>query len=98
MVPTAHQRTEGNNLEDALQREEGREDDVQVLQHGLVQLGSFVELREQTRSYQNMLEVLVCETLAASSLGKEIVLRCWSDRKRALQLLSDCSDSLLQDV
>lgn len=51
MVQTAHQWTEGNNLEDALQCEEGREDDVQIFQHGLVQDWSFMELKKEGQKY-----------------------------------------------
>ena len=41
----AHQRSEGDDLQEALQGEEAGEHDVQVLQHGLVQLGSSMELK-----------------------------------------------------
>ncbi len=50
LVLIAHQWTEGNNLEDALQCEEGCENDVKVLQHGLVQVRSSVELMTEGKT------------------------------------------------
>lgn len=49
-----HQRTEGDDLEDALQGEEGCEDDVQVLQHGLVQVRRSIELVGRRQSRQSV--------------------------------------------
>ena len=46
-----HQRAEGNNLEEALQCEEGCEEDVQVFQHGLVQDWSGVALRTEDKNW-----------------------------------------------
>lgn len=47
---TAHQRIKSNNLQDALQREEAGEDDVQVFQHQLVSDWGVVELKTKTQS------------------------------------------------
>lgn len=51
MTLTAHQWTEGNNLEDTLQCEEGCENDVQVFQHGLIQVRGSIELRTEGKPY-----------------------------------------------
>lgn len=51
MVLTTHQWTECNNLEDALQCEEGCENDVQVFQYGLIHVWSSIELRTEGKAY-----------------------------------------------
>lgn len=72
---TAHQRAEGDDLEDALQGEEGREEDVQVFQHGLVQVWGSVELRtggEET--YTECIECMIdswCRPIARLCLCKQ---------------------------
>lgn len=49
-----NQRAKGDDLEDALQREEGCEQDVEVLQHGLVQVWCSIELGTERQSRQSV--------------------------------------------
>lgn len=46
---STYQHPEGDDLQDALQREHGCEDDVQALQHQLVLIRGIVELPRETR-------------------------------------------------